>query len=111
MNLKLIAPLALVLVIAGCPPMAYETTPRYTTRDVSITTVPAGAEVVFSNGQSFTSPCTTKIKHHKVMKVTVSKEGCQTLTVERTPSGAEALRLDESQPAQPWRGAISLTCE
>jgi hypothetical protein len=62
--------LSLVL-LAGCATIV-----RGTEQDVTVDTVPSGAMVEFSNGQSCRSPCSIAARRSQPINVVVSMDGC-----------------------------------
>ena len=49
---------------------------RGTEQDVTVDTVPGGARVDFSNGQSCMSPCSIAAKRNQPLNVVISMDGC-----------------------------------
>jgi hypothetical protein len=70
-----------VLALAGCATMV-----RGTGEQVSVKTVPPGAKITFSNGQSCKSPCTIKAKRSQSLQITIVKKGCGTQTATMIPT-------------------------
>ena len=64
-----------VVFLAGCATII-----RGTEQDLTVDTVPSGAHVEFSNGQSCMSPCSISAKRSKALNVIVSMEGCAAQT-------------------------------
>jgi hypothetical protein len=64
-----------LLLLAGCATIV-----RGTEQNVTVDTVPSGAKVAFSNGQTCTSPCSIAAKRNKAINVSVSMAGCTTQT-------------------------------
>jgi hypothetical protein len=60
-----------LMLLGGCA-----TIMRGTEQDVTVDTVPSGARVEFSNGQSCTSPCSIAAKRSEALNVIVSMDGC-----------------------------------
>jgi hypothetical protein len=60
-----------LVLLAGCATIV-----RGTEQDVTVDTVPSGARVEFSNGQSCMSPCSISAKRSKALDVIVSMKGC-----------------------------------
>jgi hypothetical protein len=63
--------LALSILLAGCATIL-----RGTEQDVTVDTVPRGAMVAFSDGQSCTSPCSIAAKRSQSLQVNIWMEGC-----------------------------------
>ena len=63
---------------------------RGTNQQISINTNPSGANIVLSNGQSCSSPCTLTVRRDQSLQITVTKEGCQTQTASMIPALAGA---------------------
>ncbi len=112
---RIIVPLVLALAIAGCATML-----RGTTQDVSVNTIPSGAAVAFSNGQSCTSPCTIEAERNQSLQITISKDDCHTHTATMIPNlaGEGAILgglIDYGTGAvydlQPNPLTVSLVCE
>jgi uncharacterized protein YceK len=78
------------LVLTCCLVSGCATIIRGTNQQVSVNTVPPGANIQFSNGQSCQSPCTITTKRDQPLQLNISKEGCQTQTATMIPmlSGA-----------------------
>ena len=68
-------PLVSLVLLAGCATIV-----RGTEQEVLVESVPGGAQVHFSNGQSCTSPCAIAAKRNQDLNVNVSKEGCTSQT-------------------------------
>lgn len=85
---KLSLAVLLVLTQTGCATMM-----RGTEQDISINTVPSGARVQLSNGESCTSPCNLVVPRKNTVQISIRKEGCQTVTTAMIPTlaGAGAL--------------------
>jgi hypothetical protein len=64
-----------LLLLAGCATIV-----RGTEQNVAVDTVPSGAKVQFSNGQSCTSPCSITAKRNTAINVSVSMAGCTSQT-------------------------------
>ena len=64
-------PLLCLVLLAGCATII-----RGTEQDVTVDTVPSGARVEFSNGQSCMSPCSISAKRSKALNVIVTMDGC-----------------------------------
>lgn len=64
-----------LLLLAGCATIV-----RGTEQNVTVNTVPNGANVAFSNGQSCTSPCSISAKRNQEINVVVTMEGCASQT-------------------------------
>lgn len=60
-----------LMLLMGCATIV-----RGTEQDVTVDTVPSGARVDFSNGQSCTSPCSIGAKRNQALNVVVSMGGC-----------------------------------
>jgi hypothetical protein len=60
-----------LIFLAGCATIL-----RGTEQDVTVDTVPSGARVEFSNGQSCTSPCSIAAKRNQAINVVISMDGC-----------------------------------
>jgi len=60
-----------LLLLAGCATIV-----RGTEQNVTVDTVPSGAKVQFSNGQTCMSPCSIAAKRNKPINVSVSMAGC-----------------------------------
>jgi hypothetical protein len=60
-----------MIVLGGCA-----TVIRGTEQDVSVDTVPRGAMVEFSNGQSCTTPCSIAAKRNQPLEVHILMDGC-----------------------------------
>jgi hypothetical protein len=60
-----------LILLAGCATIL-----RGTEQDVTVDTVPNGAKVEFSNGQSCTSPCSVAAKRNQPLNVVISMDGC-----------------------------------
>jgi hypothetical protein len=56
--------------------MGCATIVRGTEQNVTVDTVPSGARVDFSNGQSCMSPCAIAAKRSQALNVIVSMDGC-----------------------------------
>lgn len=75
-----------VLLVAGCA-----TVTRGTTDVLVVNSLPQGAQVQLSNGMSCTAtPCSFKLPRKSDLKVTVSKERCQTVVTNVTHKTAGA---------------------
>jgi hypothetical protein len=68
------------LFLASCATMI-----RGTEQQVTVNTLPVGADVKFSNGQSCKSPCTITTKRDQSLQITLNKEGCQTHSASMIP--------------------------
>jgi hypothetical protein len=64
-----------MIFLAGCATII-----RGTEQNVTVDTVPSGARVEFSNGQSCTSPCSMPAKRNQALDVIISMEGCAAQT-------------------------------
>ena len=64
-------PLLCLMLLAGCATIL-----RGTEQNVTVETVPSGAQVEFSNGQSCMSPCAIAAKRSQALNVIVSMDGC-----------------------------------
>src|SRR5262245_37510215 len=60
-----------LMFLAGCA-----TVIRGTEQDVTVDTVPRGAKVEFSNGQTCTSPCSISAKRNQSLIVDIFMQGC-----------------------------------
>jgi len=60
-----------LIFLAGCATII-----RGTEQDVTVDTMPSGAQVAFSNGQRCTSPCSIAAKRNKALEVNISMDGC-----------------------------------
>lgn len=60
-----------LVLLAGCATIV-----RGTEQDVTVDTVPSGAKVEFSNGQSCTSPCSVAAKRNQALEVNIWMDGC-----------------------------------
>ena len=67
--------------LAGCA-----TVIRGTTQEVSVNTVPSGAKVTFSNGQSCDSPCTIDAERDQSLQINITKDNCQVHTATMMPT-------------------------
>ena len=76
-----ISVLALAFLLAGCATMI-----RGTTQDISVNTVPSGAQLRFSNGQSCQSPCQLEVARNETLLITIDKEGCHAQTATMVPT-------------------------
>ncbi|MCS6854756.1 MAG: hypothetical protein NZ523_08400, partial [Elioraea sp.] len=77
--LGMVAPFAL-LSLAGCATMI-----RGTEQQVSINTIPVGAQVQLSNGMSCVSPCTLTVPRNQSLTMTITREGCAPQTASMVP--------------------------
>jgi hypothetical protein len=75
----LVTPVALG-VLAGCATMI-----RGTEQQVSINTIPVGAQVQLSNGMSCTSPCTLTVPRNQSLAMTITRDGCAPQTASMIP--------------------------
>lgn len=75
-NLTLLAFLAL---LSGCA-----TITRGTTQTYNVTSIPAGAQVNFSTGETCTTPCVLEKKRNEPFQVNVVKEGYEPYEIEVT---------------------------
>ena len=73
--LSVSAVLMCLVLLAGCAPIV-----RGTEQEVLVESMPSGAQVHFSNGQSCTSPCAIAAKRSQDLNVSISKEGCASQT-------------------------------
>lgn len=64
-------PLLCLVLLAGCATII-----RGTEQNVTVDTVPTGARVDFSNGQTCNSPCSIAAKRSQALNVVVSMDGC-----------------------------------
>ena len=64
-----------LILLAGCATIV-----RGTEQDVTVDTVPSGAKVDFSNGQSCMSPCSISARRNQELEVNVSMDGCSPQT-------------------------------
>lgn len=83
--MKAIAAVLAMTTLTGCATMI-----RGTEQDISINTVPTGANVQLSNGESCLSPCNLVVPRKNTVQITITKEGCHTVTTAMTPSLAGA---------------------
>ena len=60
-----------LILLGGCA-----TVLRGTEQDVTVDTVPRGAQVEFSTGQSCTTPCSIAARRNQSLEVHISMEGC-----------------------------------
>lgn len=60
-----------LVLLTGCATIL-----RGTEQNVTVDTVPSGARVEFSNGQTCMSPCSIAAKRSKALNVIVSMDGC-----------------------------------
>jgi hypothetical protein len=60
-----------LVLLTGCATIV-----RGTEQNVNVDTVPSGARVEFSNGQSCMSPCSISAKRSKALDVIVTMDGC-----------------------------------
>jgi hypothetical protein len=74
-----VAPLAWFLV-TGCATMI-----RGTEQQVSINTIPVGAQVQLSNGMSCSSPCTLTVPRNQSLSITITRDGCAPQTASMVP--------------------------
>lgn len=77
--LGMVATFAL-LSLAGCATMI-----RGTEQQVSINTIPVGAQVQVSNGMSCVSPCTLNVPRNQSLTFTITREGCAPQTASMVP--------------------------
>ena len=78
-----------LMLLAGCATIV-----RGTEQQVTVDTIPGGAQVEFSNGRNCTSPCSVAAKRNQALEVNISKEGCATQTAfvrPRLSTGASVL--------------------
>ena len=103
-----------LLLLAGCATIV-----RGTEQDVTVDTVPSGAKVAFSNGQSCTSPCSITAKRNKAINVSVSMTGCQPQTAFVRPritagggllGGLPDLATGAVYDLEPSQLSFTLTC-
>lgn len=73
------------MLLTGCATMF-----RGTEQIVSVNTMPSGARLEFSNGQSCESPCQINVKRDQPLQITISKTGCHTQTATMVPTLAGA---------------------
>lgn len=66
-----IAATVALIGLAGCATMI-----RGTEQQVSINTIPVGAQVQLSNGMSCVSPCTLAVPRNQSLTMTITREGC-----------------------------------
>lgn len=85
MSYNLLAVLILSLFLTSCATMI-----RGTNQDVSVHTIPPGANIDFSNGKSCMSPCTIVSSRKDPLNITIRKQGYQTHTVSMVPNLAGA---------------------
>jgi hypothetical protein len=64
-------PLLCLTLLMGCATIL-----RGTEQNVTVDTVPSGARVDFSNGQTCVSPCSIAAKRSQALNVVVSMDGC-----------------------------------
>ncbi len=69
-----------VIGLAGCATMI-----RGTEQQVSINTIPVGAQVQLSNGVSCVSPCTLTVPRNQSLTMTITREGCAPQTASMVP--------------------------
>jgi hypothetical protein len=74
-----VAPLAWLL-FTGCATMI-----RGTEQQVSINTIPLGAQVQLSNGMSCSSPCTLTVPRNQSLSITITRDGCAPQTASMVP--------------------------
>ena len=60
-----------LMLLAGCATIV-----RGTEQDVTVDTVPSGAMVEFSNGQSCRSPCSIAARRNQSLEVNIWMDGC-----------------------------------
>jgi hypothetical protein len=60
-----------LILLASCATIV-----RGTEQDLTVDTVPRGAMVEFSNGQSCTTPCSIAARRNQALEVTISMDGC-----------------------------------
>jgi hypothetical protein len=76
----------IAVVSAAASLSACATMVRGTEQQVSVNTDPVGAKIRFSNGQECIGPCTIKAKRNQSLQLTITKEGCATLTATMVPT-------------------------
>lgn len=64
-------PLLCLTLLTGCATIL-----RGTEQNVTVDTVPSGARVDFSNGQSCMSPCSIAARRNQALDVIISMDGC-----------------------------------
>jgi len=101
--------------LAGCG-----TFTRGLTQDVAVATVPPGATVTLSDGQSCVAPCTIRVERVTGLTAKASKPGCQETTQELPssfPEGGTALlglidyQTGSAAEHRPNPTTIALTCD
>ena len=105
--------LCLVLLV-GCATIV-----RGTEQDVTVDTVPSGAKVEFSNGQSCMSPCSIAAKRNRPLDVVISMDGCAPQTAFVRPrltasggvlGGLPDLATGAVYDLEPSQLSFTLTC-
>lgn len=66
--------------LTGCATMI-----RGTEQQVSINTIPVGAQIQLSNGMSCVSPCTLTVPRNQSLTMTITREGCAPQTASMVP--------------------------
>ena len=107
-------PVLCLMLLAGCA-----TIMRGTEQNVTVDTVPAGARVEFSNGQSCMSPCAIAAKRSQALNVIVSMDGCTPQTAFVRPritatggllGGLPDLATGAVYDLEPSQLSFTLTC-
>lgn len=75
---RVITLLAVCMLAGAC----WKTVGSGTGREIPVNTNPSGAKVDFSDGSSCISPCNKIVSRKKNLTITISKDGCETKTVE-----------------------------
>jgi hypothetical protein len=103
-----------LLLLTGCATIV-----RGTEQDVRVDTVPSGAKVQFSSGQTCTSPCSIAAKRNKAINVSVSMAGCASQTAFVRPritagggvlGGLPDLATGAIYDLEPSQLSFALTC-
>jgi hypothetical protein len=103
-----------LLLLAGCATIV-----RGTEQDVTVDTVPSGAQVEFSNGQRCTSPCSIGAKRNQALNVVVTMDGCAPQTAFVRPrmtaaggvlGGLPDLATGAVYDLEPSQLSFTLTC-
>ena len=79
----------LLLAVAALLLSACESLVRGTGQEVTIETIPAGADVMLSDGQRCTSPCQVAVPRYHEVRARIAKPGCRTALGLLNPELAE----------------------
>jgi hypothetical protein len=103
-----------LVLLSGCATIV-----RGTEQNLTVDTVPSGAHVEFSNGQSCMSPCSISAKRSKALNVIVSMDGCAPQTAFVRPrmtatggllGGLPDLATGAVYDLEPSQLSFALTC-